>query len=62
MWAIVEIMGIIALIIIGLLVSFALVLMLIQYIKELLVELDWIHPKADKDDEDNENWEEYTCD
>ena len=62
MWTIVEAIGTITLIILGVLFSIMLALWLIGLIKEALIELEWIYPKADKDDKDNEDdedWEEY---
>ena len=62
MWTIVEAIGAITLIILGVLLFIVLVLWFIGLIKEALIELEWIHPKTDKDDEDNEDnedWEEY---
>lgn len=54
MWTIVEAIGAIALIILGVLFSIMLALWFIGLIKEALIELEWIHPKADKDNEDDE--------
>lgn len=60
MWTIVEAIGALILIILGVLLSITFTLWLIGLIKEELIDLEWIHPKADKDDEDNEDdegWE-----
>ena len=57
MWSIVEAIGTITLIILGVLFSIMLALWLIGLIKEALIELEWIHPKPD-DDDDDESWEE----
>ena len=52
MWTIVEAIGAIILIILGVLLSITATLWFIGLIKEELIDLEWIHPKADKDDED----------
>ena len=66
MWAFVEVAIVIVLTVLGALLSFALGLLLVQYIKELLVELEWIHPKPNDDDDDDddndESWEGITYD
>lgn len=58
MWTIVEAIGAIILIILGVLLSITLALYLIELIKEALIELEWID-NDDEDDEDDEELEEY---
>lgn len=55
MWAFVEVLGIILLTILGVLVFVGLALTFIEWIKEYLIELEWIHPKYDECDDDEED-------
>lgn len=55
MWVFVEVLGIILLTILSVLVFVGLALALIEWIKEYLIELEWIHPKYDKCDDDEED-------
>ena len=56
MWAIVETVGEILIIVFMVFMGIYLNLLLINGIKEMLVDLEWIHPKPD-DDDDDESWE-----